>query len=263
VVRRNQPFFVSEFGGIGWIAPGEPGWGYGSVPKTEAEWFTRFQGLCDAQLDNPSLFGFCYTQLTDVEQERNGLYYYDRRPKFDVARLHAIVARPAAIETEPATAATPVACDWKVVVPAAVDAPDEPWSYVAARGALTSDDWKRGVLRDFPSSGRPGFGHKEADAVVVGTPWTTSDLYLARTFDWDGRPFERAMLVMHYDNATTICVNGQELLHRDGWNDRYEPFDVSERARTLLKRGANVIAVHVHQDTGGQYFDAALLVAPK
>ncbi len=44
--------------------------------------------------------GFCYTQLTDVEQERNGLYYYDRRPKFDPKIIHAITAREAAIEKE-------------------------------------------------------------------------------------------------------------------------------------------------------------------
>ena len=75
------PFMVSEFGGIGWAAEG--GWGYGAGPKNLEEFYTRYEGLVDAQLDNPNLFGFCYTQLTDVEQEKNGLYYYDRRPKFD------------------------------------------------------------------------------------------------------------------------------------------------------------------------------------
>ena len=49
-------------------------------------------------LDNPHLFGFCYTQLTDIEQEKNGLYYYDRKPKFDVKKIHDITARQAAYE---------------------------------------------------------------------------------------------------------------------------------------------------------------------
>ena len=87
---------VSEFGGIGWETKG--GWGYGNGPRTLDEFYARYQGLVDALLDNPNLFGFCYTQLTDVEQEHNGLYYYNREPKFDVNRLHDITSRQAAYE---------------------------------------------------------------------------------------------------------------------------------------------------------------------
>lgn len=90
------PFMVSEFGGIGWATEG--GWGYGNGPKSLDEFYARYQGLVDALLDNPDMFGFCYTQLTDVEQEHNGLYYYDRKPKFDLKRLHDITSRQAAYE---------------------------------------------------------------------------------------------------------------------------------------------------------------------
>src|SRR5208337_1082396 len=89
------PFMVSEIGGLGWDTEG--GWSYGAV-KDLGEFYTRYQGTVDAMLDNPNLFGFCYTQLTDIEQERNGLYYYDRRPKFDIMRLRAITSRTAACE---------------------------------------------------------------------------------------------------------------------------------------------------------------------
>jgi beta-galactosidase/beta-glucuronidase len=96
------PFMVSEIGGIGWATEG--GWGYGEGPKTLDAFYARYQGTLDAMLDNPNLFGFCYTQLTDVEQEHNGLYYYDRRPKFDVKRIGVITSRKAAYErTEPAS----------------------------------------------------------------------------------------------------------------------------------------------------------------
>jgi hypothetical protein len=59
-----------------------------------------------------------------------------------------------------------------------------------------------------------------------------------------------------------LCLNGQELVTLKGWNDRYEPIDVTQRARALLRKGENRIAAHVHQTGGGQYFDLALLVAP-
>jgi hypothetical protein len=59
------------------------------------EYLERFAGLVDAVLDNPEIAGFCYTQLTDTEQERNGLLAADRTPKLDPERIRAIVGRPA------------------------------------------------------------------------------------------------------------------------------------------------------------------------
>jgi hypothetical protein len=73
-------------------------WGYGKSVTTEDEFFARLEGLTDALLENPRIFGYCYTQLTDVEQEQNGLLTYDRRFKFDPERFAAIFAKPAAIE---------------------------------------------------------------------------------------------------------------------------------------------------------------------
>lgn len=100
----GQPFFVSEFGGTWWnpaaVAESErtTSWGYGNAPKTMAEVYQRFEGLCMALLDNPAMFGYCYTQLTDVYQEQNGIYTFDRKPKFDLQRLRAVQMRQAAIE---------------------------------------------------------------------------------------------------------------------------------------------------------------------
>ena len=101
VPYRGQPFFVSEFGGIWWnpaARPGEDSWGYGDKPRSLDEWYARFAGLCDALLDDPNMFGYCYTQLTDVFQEQNGIYLFDRSTKFDMGRVHAIQTKRAAIE---------------------------------------------------------------------------------------------------------------------------------------------------------------------
>lgn len=98
---RGQPYLVSEFGGIWWnprAAADEPSWGYGDRPKSVEEFHARFEGLCTCLLDNPGICGYCYTQLTDVFQEQNGVYHFDRSAKFDVARLRTVQSRPAAIE---------------------------------------------------------------------------------------------------------------------------------------------------------------------
>lgn len=94
---KGMPMFVSEYGGIRWTED-SAGWGYGDAPTTSEEFLERLKGLTDVLLDNPCMFGFCYTQLTDVEQEQNGLYTYDRKPKFEPEKIHPIFARKAAIE---------------------------------------------------------------------------------------------------------------------------------------------------------------------
>ena len=93
------PYFVSEFGGARWADESDrAGWGYGNDPQTVEEFIARYDGLVTALLENPRVCAFCYTQLTDVEQERNGLYTYDRRPKFDPAAIRACNQKIAAIE---------------------------------------------------------------------------------------------------------------------------------------------------------------------
>ncbi|HEY9290881.1 MAG TPA: sugar-binding domain-containing protein [Microlunatus sp.] len=104
---RGQPYFVSEFGGIWWnpeLAASvagtdrEESWGYGDRVKDEAEFQDRFAGLVGALLDDENMFGYCYTQLTDVFQEENGIYRFDRSEKLDVDRVRAAQIRPAAYE---------------------------------------------------------------------------------------------------------------------------------------------------------------------
>jgi len=97
---EGQPYFVSEMGGIFWdiSEKGSDDWGYGENPKDIEEFYTRFEGLINILLDNPKMCALCYTQLTDVFQEKNGIYAFDRREKFDAERLYKILTRKAAIE---------------------------------------------------------------------------------------------------------------------------------------------------------------------
>ena len=96
------PTFVSEYGGIHWNYDDVSGssWGYGKTPESREAFIERFRGLTEAILFHPKMSALCYTQLTDVEQEQNGLYTYDRRAKFDPAIFRAILTQKAAIEED-------------------------------------------------------------------------------------------------------------------------------------------------------------------
>lgn len=99
---NGEPTFVSEYGGIKWETDKEhKAWGYGVDVKTEQELADRYCGLTDALIQNSCMFGFCYTQLYDIEQEQNGLYTYERKPKFSEKIYKQITAcnmQKAAIE---------------------------------------------------------------------------------------------------------------------------------------------------------------------
>lgn len=109
----GQPFFVSEYGGIWWneaearaAADAEAGsdlaasWGYGQRVAGEEELYERFEGLTRVLLEDPRMFGYCYTQLTDVFQEKNGVVDFARGRKLDLSRLRAVQQRPAAYEQD-------------------------------------------------------------------------------------------------------------------------------------------------------------------
>ncbi len=114
---RGQPYFISEFGGFRWnpsahidasmVADADgnvksmerkDSWGYGSSPVSVEDFHVRFDAVCTFLLDHAEMFGYCYTQLTDIFPEENGLFTFDRQPKFDNARLKAVQDRKAAIE---------------------------------------------------------------------------------------------------------------------------------------------------------------------
>jgi beta-galactosidase/beta-glucuronidase len=91
--REGEPIMLTECGGISYApTSGERWFGYGTV-HDQASYLTKYEELIDAILDCPTIAGFCYTQLTDTEQETNGLLYADRRPKLDLDAVKNITRR--------------------------------------------------------------------------------------------------------------------------------------------------------------------------
>lgn len=100
----GQPYFVDEYGGVKWDpstqekadlsnAQNLESWGYGKAVRNEDEFFCRVEELTNTILSLEHISGYCYTQLTDVEQEKNGVYFYSREKKFDIARFNKIFSK--------------------------------------------------------------------------------------------------------------------------------------------------------------------------
>ncbi len=86
---QGEPIFISEFGGIAYHSQSDAGWGYTNA-ETPSALRIGYSQLVTALLSAPLVQGFCYTQLTDVEQEINGLLTFDRQPKLPLEIIRAI-----------------------------------------------------------------------------------------------------------------------------------------------------------------------------
>lgn len=88
----GQPILLSEFGGVKFV-PGteaQHSWGYCEADSCAA-FAGKLRELFDAVRACPLVDGYCYTQLTDVETEQNGLLTYDRTPKLPLETICAIL----------------------------------------------------------------------------------------------------------------------------------------------------------------------------
>jgi beta-galactosidase/beta-glucuronidase len=91
-VYRGQPVLLSEFGGIAFNSS-NPGWGYGSKVNSGEEFIKRFEAITIAIKKVDLFCGYCYTQVTDVQQEINGLMDMERNFKVDPSTIREINER--------------------------------------------------------------------------------------------------------------------------------------------------------------------------
>ena len=89
---KGQPVLMSEFGGIAFNND-DSGWGYGNKVNNQEAFIRRFDDITTAVKEIPYMCGYCYTQVTDVQQEINGLMDIDRNFKVDPEILKEINER--------------------------------------------------------------------------------------------------------------------------------------------------------------------------
>ena len=87
---RGQPVIISEYGGAAFTGGGKGSWGYGNTVETAEQYLSRFAGMTAAIKELPWVCGYCYTQITDVQQEINGLLDACRTCKTDMDAIREI-----------------------------------------------------------------------------------------------------------------------------------------------------------------------------
>jgi len=255
-VTPGRASVLSEFGGYGlplerhlWWSGDN--WGYRTV-RTKDEFLDAYEGLINRlePLINDGLAAAAYTQTTDVEGEVNGLLTYDRR----VMKINATTLRN--LHERAYTAADRLG-DSVLALPTA---PQErvDWRYTTRR---PSGDWNAPGFDDSRwNTGPAGFGTRSTPGTNVGTTWNTRDIWLRNTFTLNDVANHRIGLMIFYDNATEVYVNGSLVFSAEGWTTQYEFVLLDEAAASAFRAGRNTVAVHTRQDTGGQFIDVGFMV---
>jgi hypothetical protein len=253
-VSTTQALTCGEFGSIGLNVPNHL-WGTGLsfiMVNTEDDLMNTYQDYAKSLMQFKSYNGLSaavFTQITDVEVEVNGIYTYDRAVcKMDKATLletNQNVINKNLIITE--------------VLPSSLET-GRSWKYTTSQPTST---WYGTTFNDTGwKSGLGGFGSTGMTGGNVRTSWTSSDIWIRQQFDpgsLSAADIDTLELYVFHDEDCEIYFNGVLASTLSGFNTGYQFFPINAAGKNaIIPNGSNVIAIHCHQTTGGQYIDAGI-----
>ena len=257
-LSSTQAAVDGEFGGIAWHLTGhlwnasEAGSGYllASSLDNFASLYEGYIGeaIGDKSLSSGGLNAAIYTQITDVENECNGLLSYDRllKPNLDriyAANLKAITAHSTSTAVVPTSQTTPQVWQYTTNTPAS--------NWYATN--FDASGW---------STGDAGFGTTDPN-VTPNTAWTTDGyIYLRRTFNPGAltqQQINNLVFSTYHDENVAIYLNGVLAASASGYSTAYISLALNSAGQAaIIPNATNYLAVSCYQSTGGQFIDVGL-----
>ena len=254
-----------EYGGITLFADGHRWQGGSNMTYTQVysseDLKTRFIEFVQQMnaLQAKGACGAVYTQITDVEDEENGLISYDRRVvKVNDAQIAEIRKAVERNYTHTYVEIIPTSEDDNV---------RNMWKYYTSNTPLASNAWKN-VKYDEANSwaeGRAGFGAGNPDGVTTKTTWDSKYIYMRKTFDFSNlssKNMKNLRISLYHDEDCEVYINGVLALSASGHVNRYATYELTPAGRKAIKLNKpNVIAVMCKQTEGGQFVDLGFVVS--
>ena len=259
-VSSSQATVDGEFGGIAWHVNGHlwnpalAGNGY-LLASSLDNFASLYDGYLqevvnDKNLTNGGLNAAVYTQITDVENECNGLMTYDRlvKPNMDrifASNLKAITGRVSSTPIIPTSESVPQTWQYTTNTPAN--------NWYATN--FNASSW---------STGLAGFGTADPN-VNPNTPWTTPGyIYLRRNFNpgsLNQQQLSNLAFRTYHDEDVAIYINGVQAGSASGYSTTYVYVPVTAQGQSaIVSNATNLMAVSCYQTTGGQFIDVGISV---
>jgi hypothetical protein len=259
-ILPNRAIVLGEFGGIsmnvaGHLWAGEDPWAYsgghgiGDDPDLTDGYVQRIRLL--RNMIGAGLSAACYTQIADQEIECNGVMTYDREVlKLDAERAAAealkLYEMPPVVKTLLATS--------QVVL--------QEWRYTTEK---PGKNWHQSDFDDSSwNTGEAGFGYYELPTYPLriidpGTQWTSSDIWIRRSFDLDDTDLVAPHFLVFHDDGAEVYLNGKQVLNLPHSAHFYRWIPMDEAAVKSLKTKGNVIAVHASNEHHPQFIDVGIV----
>ena len=140
------------------------------------------------------------------------------------------------------------------------DSVADTWRYSLTPPA---DGWQNLGFDDSPwTEAAGGFGTRGTPGSRIGTEWKSRDIWLRKSFDMKAVPAKPALLI-HHDDEAEVFINGELVKSFVRWTSEYIVVPLDKKGAASLKAGRNVLAVHCHQDAGGQFIDVHVIDADR
>lgn len=167
---------------------------------------------------------------------------------YDDGRVHRLVFDAVNLDPLVAVALAPTAEQVPILWRYALQAPAGDW---------TASNFDDTTWRQAPA----GFGTVGTPGGEIRTTWRTNDIWLRREFTLAELPPTNSELILriHHDEDTEVFLNGVELIRLQRWTTGYTDIVLPATAVRQLRLGTNTLALHCHQNSGGQYIDCGLL----
>jgi GH35 family endo-1,4-beta-xylanase len=166
--------------------------------------------------------------------------------------------KPSGADRAPRSSSEPAEEKLRTIVPTSQETA-QPWLYTTDIPNYgwhlpefdPSKPWRGIVWKEGPG----GFGSGNTS----GTNWDTQNIWLRRAFELESADLHHPHLRISHDEHAEVYLNGHLAAKVAGVSTGYQLVPVSRMAREALRPGTNVISVHCHQTTGGQYIDVGLI----
>jgi len=250
-LEEKRASVTGEFGGLGYRVENhlwrDDAWGYQSFMTTDSLTFeyTRLWQRAFMFSRERGMSAAIYTQISDIEQEINGLISYDRKIiKMDKAKMLAAN-----------TDALPK-LEYKDIIPNSRQIP-QLWKYTDTDPGT---EWNKPDYDDSTwKEGKGGFGTRFGKEAIIKTEWKNTEIWLRKEFYLD--EINWPLISMYYGEDTEIYINGILACSPEGFHNCYGLYELNTLARNALRIGKNIIAVRGIQrnKTGELYIDIGLV----
>lgn len=260
--HASRAAVCGEMGGITLKEPGHiwPGGDFQyTVVETKTDFTEYFNMLCDEIKDlyYMGLNASVYTQIADVEIEKNGFLTYDRKvlktdnPAKIRAKIQEVLEMPnSTMKTTPIISTSGThKYKWRYTFDA-----DVPRHWMET--GFNDSAWKEGL---------GAFGNNLGSSQhLVGTVWNTNNIVMRRWFkigDLTPEAINAMRFVIFHDEDIEIYINGVWAASQGGYTGGYVPLDISDQAKAAIRPGEwNLIALRGKQSSGGQVMDLGISV---